>query len=72
MAKVISVRDVVPERLYEPFNGVDEARYGANAPDNKNSDVKEDVVPQEVPPLEFQVEEARQEEAQAGAGEAPS
>lgn len=67
----LSVWDVVLERLYEPFDGVDEAWYGTYAPDYKNSDVKEDVVPQEVPPLEFQVEEARQEEAQAGPGEAP-
>ena len=68
----LSVWDVVPKRLYQPLDGVDEARHGAYAPDDKNGHVEEDVVPQEVPPLELQVEEARQEEAQAGAGEAPS
>lgn len=63
---------VVLERLYEPFNGVNEAWYGAYASNNKNGNVEEDMMPQEIPPLEFQVEEAWQEEAQTGASEAPS
>ena len=64
--------DVVPERLYEPFDRVNEARYGADAPNDKNGDVEEDVVPQETPPLEFQVEQTWQEEAQTSTSEAPS
>lgn len=67
-----SVVDIVPVRLYESFNWVNEARYGAYAPNNKNGNVEEDVVPQEIPPLELQVEEAWQEEAQPSAREAPS
>ncbi|KAG7226985.1 hypothetical protein INR49_022331 [Caranx melampygus] len=38
-------------------------RYGTYASNNKDGDVKEDMMPQETPPLELQVEEARQEEA---------
>lgn len=64
--------EIVPERLYEAFDRVNEAGDGAYASDNKNGNVEEDVVPQQIPPLELQVEEARQEEAQARAGEAPS
>lgn len=45
--------DIVSVCLYEPFNRVYEARYGANAPNNKNGNVKEDMVPQEIPPLEL-------------------
>lgn len=55
--------DIVPERLYEPFNRVNEARYGAYASNNKNGNVEEDVVPQEIPPLELQVEKAWQQKA---------
>lgn len=58
--KVTSVVDVVPVHLYQPLDRVDEAGYCADASDNENGNVKEDVVPQEVPPLEFEVEERRQ------------
>lgn len=48
-----SVVDVVPERLYETFNGMDEAGYGTYAPNDENGNVEEDVVPHEVSPLEL-------------------
>lgn len=41
----LSVLQVVLERLYEPFNRVNEARYGTNAPNNENGDIKEHMVP---------------------------
>lgn len=54
----LSVLDVVPVYLYETFNGVNEARYGTYTSNDKNGNVKEDMVPQQIPPLQLQVEEA--------------
>lgn len=68
----LSVVDVVLKRLYKTFNGVNETGNCAYASDDENGNVEEDVVPQEISPLELQVEEAWQEEAQASPGETPS
>lgn len=59
------------EGLYEAFQRVDEARDAADTPYNENGDVEEDVVPQELPPQEFEVEKTGEQEAEPCACEAP-
>lgn len=56
--------------LDEALERVHEAGHAADAADDEDGNVEEDLVPQQLAPEQTQVEEAGQQEAEASAGEA--